>query len=286
MTYQIECGHCREMITVPEDAIGRSVPCPACGGMLAVVSPVPTIPVEPEPFDFPALAREQQPLADVKPDARAAHLNPPWPTVRRGLFLSMYAIHVAVVLFVLLLFAELVLARLAPQEETGALVRRAVLVLVIAQLVPILFHAVGQLFCVLAPRSHGSRLVRASVALQVCSALALTGYPLVGAYAVAASVLILLASYGLWLMFLSRMARNLRDPLLVRRAWSYASLFWSGLAMVGALAAGAFLGTLAGGSLVVWLCHAAAGAIGLLLLATYHSLLRTALRGVARYAPV
>jgi hypothetical protein len=288
MTYQIECGHCREMISLPEDAMGRSVPCPACGGMLAVVSPVPTIPAVPAPaeLDFPSLKRDTQLLADAKPDVRARYLNPPWPTVRRGLFLSLYALHVAMILYVALLVGKLVLVRLDPPGVVGRVVERAVLLLVIAQVVPILFHAAGQWCCAHAPRSHGSRLVGASVALQVCSALALMGYPLVGVYAVAGSVLLMLAAYGVWLTFLSRVARNLRDPLLARRAWSYASLFWSGLAMAAALAAGAFLGTLAGGSLVVWLCHAAAGAIGLVLLTAYRSLLNTALRGVARYAPV
>lgn len=287
MTYQIECGHCRDVITLPEDAMGRSVPCPACGGMLAVVSPVPTIPAVPAPveLDFPSLKRDTQLLADAKPDVRARYLNPPWPTVRRGLLLSMYALHVALILYVLFLVWQLLLP-LVRLDQPFALVRaieRAVLLLVIAQLAPILFHAAGQLLCAHAPRSHGSRLIRASVALQVCSVLALMGYPLVGAYALAASVSILFVSYGLWLMFLSRMARNLRDPLLARRAWSYASLFWSGLAVVAALAFGAVI---ARGGTVMWLCDAAAAVIGLVLLVTYRALLKTALRGVARYAPV
>lgn len=285
MTYQIECGHCRDVITLPEDAIGRSVPCPACGGMLAVVSPIPTIPAVPAPaeLDFPALKRDTHLLADAKPDVRARYLNPPWPTVRRGLFMSVYALHVAMILYVPFLVGELVLARLDPPGAVGPLIHRAVLLLVVAQLVPILFHAVGQWCCAHAPSSYGSRQVRASVALQVCSALALTGYPLVGAYAVAGAGLLLLASYGVWLTFLSRMARHLRDPLLARRAWSYASLFWSGVAVAAALAVGA---AIARGGTVTWLCDAAAGAVGLLLLAAYHSLLQTALRGVAKYAPV
>jgi hypothetical protein len=285
MTYQIECGHCREVIALPDEAIGRSVPCPACGGMLAVVSPVPTIPAVPAPpeLDFPALKRDTQLLADAKPEVRARYLNPPWPTVRRGLFVSLYALHIAMILYVPFLIGELVLVRLDPPGVAGPVVRRAVLLLVVAQLAPILFHAAGQLLCAHVPRSHGSRLVRASVALQVCGALVLVGYPLVGVYAVVASVLILLVSYGAWLTFLARLGRNLSDPRLARHAWSYSSLFWSGLAVVAALGVGAFI---ARGGTVMWLCDAAAAVIGLVLLSAYHALLRTALRGVARYGPV
>src|SRR5262245_50470038 len=180
--YQIECGHCHEVVSLTEDTIGRCTPCPACGGVLAVVSPVPTIPVAPEVFDFPALKRDTQPLADLTPDERARYLNAPWPTVRRGLFVSFCAIHIAAPIYFLFLFAQLVVAPLS-SKDIKPLVSRVVVVLVVAQLAPILFHAVGQLFCVLAPRAHGSRLVRASVVLQVCSALVLTGYPLVGLYA-------------------------------------------------------------------------------------------------------
>src|SRR5262245_61933013 len=110
MTYQIECGHCREVVTLAEDTIGRSVPWPACGGMLAVVSPIPTVPVAEEVFDFPALKRDEQPLAETNPESRATQLNPPWPTVRFGLFVTLYAIHVALPIYVLFLFAELVIA--------------------------------------------------------------------------------------------------------------------------------------------------------------------------------
>src|SRR4051794_1217353 len=90
MTYQIECGYCREVVTLPGDAIGRCTPCPACGGMLAVVSPVPTVPlaVPPEP-DFPT-------LAPVRPWTVGANLNPgplpaEWLAVRRGLLVARAA---------------------------------------------------------------------------------------------------------------------------------------------------------------------------------------------------
>lgn len=285
MIYQIECGHCRTVIELDDEAIGCSVPCPVCGGMHAVVSPIPTIPIATEAFDFPALKHDQQVLAHTKTETRARFLQPPWPTVRRGLFVTLLAIHVAMVIYILFLFTELVIAPIAPRKF-APLMSRVLVFLVIAQLVPILFHTVGQLFCVLVPKASGSPLVRISVILQLCSALALIGFPLIGIYAVMGSVALMLSSYGTWLTFLARMGRTFCDPALVRQAWSFASWFWSCLATVVALFVGAFLAKQAGDGLIVWVCHTTAGVIGLLLLVAYYGLLTTALRGIARYAPV
>lgn len=316
MKYELECGHCGSSFVLEEGAVTRQVRCPICGGMLTVAVPIaivppvapavapppPSTPTPPEPEppppappppapdpvpSFPAFAPARPDLYDLAPDLRARYLLMPWPDVRTGLNLARFGAYLAIPFYVLLVAMNLVVGPLArPGDEL--FLQNATFGLLLVQLLPALVHFVGQLSCLRVPASHGAQTLRTSIWLLCVSLVGLIGafmpdLHIVASFGTAAMVLV---SFGLWLAFLARLGQRLDDRPLMTAAWSYSSWFWVGLFVGLFLVVGSYYSKREGAVFLSWCLRGAAGAVGLLMLAAYASLLRTASLAVARRGPV
>ncbi len=287
VAYEVECGFCHEIVSLPDDALGRGFPCPACGGMLALVSPVPLVPAEMPLSDFPTLSRDRWRPPGVKPARRVELLDPSWRGACRGLLIARGAVECAIPLLVLIASVDLVLL---PFVRPNPLMLDSLAFQVVSALLllPLVGHAIGQLKCARVTAFRGSHNARRSLELLAVTALVPVGLSFVGPAALVVFALLLLAAFGLWLKYLDRLARRIDDDdhSLAGdiRAFRYRFLTYLGLSL--GLIAGAFLAALAGNWTVLWVCRAAVGALGLLFLLDYATLLLTVVRAVARRAPV
>ncbi len=323
--YELECGHCGSAFTLEAGAVARQVRCPVCGGSLTVAVPIPVVPVtpaaepgavppptpaaavrplpaywtpaapppesEPAPVPapgFPALSPAPPDLSDLNPALRARYLRPPWPAVRNGLGWARLSAYVALPIYGCFLVVGLVVAPVVPAGGQE-LVARVLVGLTLIQVVPMLIHTIGQIECSSAPASYGGALAAKGAFLMGSAAPVMVGSlvpDLLPAVAVCGGVLLLL-SFALWLRFLGRLGQRLGDRALVVDTWSFGSWLWIGSAAGLFLLGGAVMVTAVSGIRGLgWLCRAGTGAIGLLLLAGYPGLLRTASVAVARRGPV
>jgi hypothetical protein len=217
------------------------------------------------------------------------HLEAPWPVVRSGLGWAMSAAYLALPLYVLFLCVDLV-ARPVAQAGDRQMVVNALVVLALAQLLPILIHTVGQIICTAAPVAYGGQLAATSAWLLGLGAVGLTGLllPDLKLYAAVGGGGMMLLSFTIWLRFLSRLGERLEDRSLIADAGAYSSWFWIGF-VVGVVLLGGSALVLARGGVggeLGWFGRAGTGFIGLLLLIGYAVLLRTASLAVARRGPV
>jgi hypothetical protein len=283
MQYELECGHCGYQFVL-EAALPRTTKCSVCGGVLAIVVPVPLAPPAPAP---PLPAAPAPALDNPAPEIRARLLAPPWPAVRFSLGCARHVTDFAATLLAVLTAVTLIVGPRVqpaawwvighlPSGSTCALLLLAVL------------HTVYQWRCASAPRMCGRGFTNASLLTlpSTVGGFALGWFPgWAGLFFQVFGAAAFAISFGYWLAFLGRLGRRLGDAALVEAAQSYRVWFPFGLVLLAVLLTGAAVAERAPSPPLVWFGRAGAGVLGFVLLRQYAALLRIAVSAIDRRAP-
>src|SRR5437667_12785887 len=116
MSSEIECLHCRKVFPLPENALGRSIRCPACEGVIAVVpvvEAVPAVPAIPLGPSFPEFKEAPKPEY-LPPEVRGRRLAPPWPRLRQALHDLHAPVILAAGLYCFYLLVDLLWVEVSP----------------------------------------------------------------------------------------------------------------------------------------------------------------------------
>jgi hypothetical protein len=287
MQYELECGHCGYQFVL-EAALPRTMTCAVCGGVLAIVVPVPLAPppVSPKPLaPARAPARDERPRSKPRPPRFAE----PWPAVCVWLGTARTATDLARILYAGFLFLDMCLFSFVPEAkgaEHGAIVRLLAM-LGTALLVPTILHIGSQVVIAQTPRTHGGNLARASLGALVLApvvGLAVSKHTAEGAIALA--VLFVLVAAGVWVEFLARLGQSLGDDALADAARTFRVWLPFGLVGLASFLTLALVAARASSPPLVWFGRAATGVLGFVMLSHYAAVLRLAVDAVARRAPV
>jgi hypothetical protein len=290
MRYELECGHCGYQFVVSVVELPRTMKCAVCGGVLALARPLSIAPAPPEP---PPELPEEAATADVPaptsdgptPGVRALFLASPWHEVRFALSCARPATNFATALVVILTIA---MVGVPLTQPAGWWTIEAVpTCLCWAFLLPAAAHVACQWRCLKVPRTHGQGLANSSLMMMAVvpfGVLGLAPGPAV-IFAIAGAVAAIIA-FTFWLMFLTQLGEALGDDALTSKARSYRVRLPFELVLLVLLLAGAVLAARIPSPALVWIDRAAAGALGLVVLRQYSSLLQTAVRAIDTRAPV
>ena len=296
MQYELECGHCGYQFVLDVTALPRTTKCTVCGGVLTLAVPVPIAsparkapaPPPPAPAKPPPPPPLPAPAGADPSDDRARRLVEPWRSVHYGLWLARVATIVAVPVCVPLLCVGSFLTPFVPPAQRGP-VENVLWVLLAAHFGPAALHLAGQLRCLdSALKLPNARLVVASCVLSIASCLSPIGLTMTNSPAVAVSAFVVmnLAAFGAWTVFLARLGTRLGDDDLTFAVRAFVLWFAFGTVQAVTLLAGAYLAAGAERPVTAGCFRFAASAIGFFLLYKYSAVLRTAMRAVARRAPV
>jgi hypothetical protein len=286
MQYELECGHCGYQFVLDVTELPRATKCAVCGGVLTLAVPVPVAP-KPPPSAKPPPPVPAPPVVDEKePDDRERRLAGSWPLVRAALNSARVATDFARAVFVLFLALAFV-AAVIPKPERRDEDWQLVALVGYALAVPALVHALCQLQCAQAPRTHGGGLARASLLTLPCAGgsvmASLPGWGGVLFAVVGGTGLVV--SLGFWFAFLTRLGARLDDDELKSAAQACREWLPLGLVLLAALLIGAAVAARAPSPPLVWFGRAGAGVLGFVLLRQYAALLRVATEAIDRHAP-
>jgi hypothetical protein len=232
--YELECRQCGFRFVLERNPMVRTADCPICGEHLTVAWPVPVppppppappkpapVPVKYTPLPLPARDWSEP----DEPDPSADDSPTKWLAVRAALDRTRFAAQFATVLLAVLVLVDLVSFVLLNRAEQ-LLGSGAASCLVIVQILPVVIHLSGQVTCARLPGADGGRLARMSLWLlgvavvAPCWCCALKP----GGVAVGVLVVLVLGSFGMWLVFLAYLgvrlsARSLASAARVFRVW-------------------------------------------------------------------
>lgn len=295
MQHELECGHCGFQFALDGPPFPRSVQCSVCGGRLTIAVPLapPTAP-EPEP-PKPIL-----PLLPPKPAPPPVDEDGPvepapeglWPIVSEWLDVARSATDFGRVLCALVVALDLLVCPLPFNAAPESAVTRLLILLGVVLVPPALIHAGVALIAAQTPPAYGGWLVRMCVGLLFLSPVAAgcandgaKGNPaaVVNGAIFAAVAVCVVAAFVLWLRFLVRLGRSLRDDELAAAAKSCYVWFPFGLALTAMFLTGAAVAEEAAYKApFAWFGRAAAGTVVIVSLRRYAALLRVAVVAIGR----
>jgi hypothetical protein len=302
MQYELECGHCGYQFVLEVAVLPRTTKCAVCGGVLAIVVPVPLAPprappppIPPRPALLPPAltpvvdeAPKPAPRPPVPPPAPAdadtpgdwVRLAEPWRSVCFGLWLAHNGTAVAGALWAMAICVGAFIALLEPRGERAPL-ENLLWILLAVHLIPAALQLAGQLRCQAVSESYGRRLVTTSCVLSLLSCVLPCCLASAGGPALTAVVFVALnlVAFGFWLAFLKRLGRRLRADALMSAFDDFGMRFGFGVMALVAFLATAYR-TAHVGSGLLWLSLTGAVVIGFFLLWQYSVLLRVATRAV------
>jgi len=291
MQYELECGHCGFQFVLDATALPRTVQCSVCGGKLTIAIPVPVAP-PPAPVLPPEVPKPKpsapKPVADEGEPAEPAPEGL-WPIVSEWLDVARSAAVFGRVLCALAVGLDLLVCPFGNAPDSA--VARLLALLGVALLIPALMHVGVAVIAAQTPPAYGGWMVRGCLGLLFLSPLAggcvhdgAKGSPdsVVTGATFAAVALCVAAAFVLWLRFLVRLGRSLRDDALAGAAKEFYMWFPLGLVLATTFLTGAAVAETAKVGPLAWLGRAAAGAVVVVSLRHYAAVLRIAVVAVGR----
>lgn len=297
----MECGHCGCSFPVEGVPAPRSVKCPVCGGVSAVI--VVASPPPPKPIWIPAPVPRPAPpapkptsaslgLDDLHPEDRALYLTSQWASVYSALSNARGAangVKSCLAMFLIVAHMAAVMRPARRAGEAGELETCSAVCVGIVLFIPAFIHIINQIICTAVPRSHGGRLVTVSLVLLpfiLCVFGAAAANSNLATALTVAGIAAAVVSFGCWLQFLARLGESLGSRGLRNEARSFMPWYWAGTLLAIAMASipfsfpnaerGPFVscGVSGAGIIWFWLAH------------QYSWVLKRATGAVGRFAPV